>query len=69
MTDIELAALTAMLAAETTEREGCIRQFGERPWDCRTPTLIAMEKELERRGITTAPERLIGGHYHPGDEA
>ena len=51
MTDNELLALTAIVTAETTERDGCIRQFGERPWDWRTPALIALEAELERRGI------------------
>jgi hypothetical protein len=56
MSDAELAALAALVHAEAVEREGCIRQFGERPWDWRTPAVTALEVEIERRGIaSTAP--------------
>ena len=58
MNDVELNALTALVAVETVEREGCIRQFGERPWDWRTEAVVALEAELRRRSILPA---ALGG--------
>lgn len=51
VSDVELQALTAIVTAETVEREGCIRQFGERLWDYRTEALVKLEDELQRRNI------------------
>lgn len=56
MSGAELAALTAFVHRETAEFEGCVRQFGERPWDpFTTPAFLALKEELERRLVLPAP--------------
>ncbi|MBV9783829.1 MAG: hypothetical protein JO264_08415 [Acidisphaera sp.] len=51
MNDVELAALSALVASDTAEYQGCLVQFGERPWYHRTPHYLALRRELDRRGI------------------
>lgn len=51
MSDAELHALAVLVTTENVEREGCIRQFGERPWDYQTKAFVALEAELKRRNI------------------
>lgn len=51
MTDIELAALAALVARETAQFEASTKQYGEMPWDPITPAACALDTELRRRGI------------------
>ena len=56
MNDVELAALTALVASDTAEFQGCLVQLGERPWYHKTAFYVALRDELDRRGIFAGAE-------------
>ena len=51
MTDLELAALTAVVARETIISEHELKNYGACQCDPRTAAMRALRKELERRRV------------------
>lgn len=49
--DVELAALTALVARETAEFEASARQYGEMQFGPVTPASAALDAELRRRKV------------------
>ena len=60
MTDLELAALTAVVARETIISEHELKNYGACQCDPRTAAMRALRKELERRRVIPLTEYEAG---------
>ena len=56
MTDLELAALTAVVARETIISEHELKNYGACQCDPRSAAVLALRKELERRRVMPLTE-------------